>query len=70
MNKSYHAIGKQGKVNQQELAGFLARGRQFLMPIVDLIEQCRLARDEPIDVTGRAAIEAVLSAAADRRARR
>jgi hypothetical protein len=34
------------------------------MPMVDLIEQCQLACDELIDVTGRAAIEAVLSAAA------
>ena len=36
MKKSYHTIGKQGKVNQQELAGFLARNGQFLMPMVDL----------------------------------
>ena len=64
MKKSYHTIGKQGKVNEQELAGFLARSGQFLMPMVDLIEQCRLACDELIDVTGRAAIEAVLQLSA------
>ena len=64
MKKSYHTIGKQGKVNQQELAGFLARSGQFLLPMVDLIEQCRLACDELIDVTGRAAIEAVLQLSA------
>jgi transposase-like protein len=51
-------------VNQQELAGFLARSGQFLLPMVDLIEQCRLACDELIDVTGRAAIEAVLQLSA------
>jgi hypothetical protein len=54
---SYHSIGKQGKVNEKELAGFLARSGQFLLPMVDLIEQCRMACDELIDVTGRAAIE-------------
>lgn len=64
MKKSYHTIGKQGKVNQQELAGYLARSGQFLLPMVDLIEQCRLACDELIDVTGRAAIQAVLQLSA------
>ena len=68
MKKSYHTIGKQGKVNQQELAGFLARNGQFLMPMVDLIEQCRLACDELIEVTGRAAIEAVLQLSASQAA--
>lgn len=64
MRKSYHTIGKQGKVNEQELVGFLARQGQFLLPMVDLIEQCRLACDELIDVTGRAAIQAVLQLSA------
>ena len=68
MKKSYHTIGKQGKVNQQELAGFLARNGQFLMPMVDLIEQCRWACDELIDVTGRATIEAVLQLSASQAA--
>ena len=57
MKTSYHSIGKQGKVNEKELAGFLARSGQFLLPMVDLIEQCRMACDELIDVTGLAAIE-------------
>jgi putative transposase len=68
VKKSYHTIGKQGKVNQQELAGYLARSGQFLMPMVDLIEQCRLACDELIDVTGRAAVEAVLRLSASQAA--
>jgi putative transposase len=65
---SYHTIGKQGKVNEQELAGYLARSGQILLPMVDLIEQCRLACDELIDVTGRAAIEAVLQLSANQAA--
>ena len=68
MKKSYHTIGKQGKVNEQKLAGFLANNRQVLLPMVDLIEQCQLACDELIDVTGRAAIEAVLQLSASQAA--
>ena len=68
MKTSYHTIGKQGKVNEKELAGFLARSGQLLLPMVDLIEQCRMACDELIDVTGRAAIEAVLQLSASQAA--
>ena len=70
MKKSYHTIGKQGKVNEQELAGFLAKNGQGLLPMVDLIEQCQLACDELIDVTGRAAIQAVLQLSATQAAGR
>jgi hypothetical protein len=68
VKQSYHTIGKQKKVNQQELAGYLARSGQILLPMVDLVEQCRLACDELIDVTGRAAIEAVLQLSANQAA--
>lgn len=39
MKKSYHAIGKQGKVDEQELTGFLVKNGRALLPMVDLIEQ-------------------------------
>jgi len=64
VRKSYHTIRKQGKVNEQELASFLAKNGQALLPMVDLIEQCQVACDELIDVTGRAAIQAVLQLSA------
>jgi putative transposase len=64
VKKSYHTIRKQGKVNEQQLAAHLAKQGQFLLPMVDLIEQCRMACDELIDVTGRAAIQAVLQLSA------
>lgn len=64
MKKSYHTIGRQGKVNAQELTEFLSKNGQFVLPMVDLIEQCQLACDELIDVTGRAAIQAVLQLSA------
>ena len=52
MKKTYHTIGKQGKVNEQELATFLTKNGQGLLPMVDLIEQSRMACDQLIDVTG------------------
>ena len=64
MKKAYRTIRKQGKTNEQELAGFLAKSGQALLPMVDLIEQCQVACDELIDVTGRAAIQAVLQLSA------
>ena len=64
MKKSYHTIGKQGKANEQELAEFLSKNGQGLLPMVDLIAQCQMACDELIDVTGRAAIQAVLQLSA------
>lgn len=64
MKKRYHTIGKQGKANEQRLAGFLSKNGQGLLPMVELIEQCQMACDELIDVTGRAAIQAVLQLSA------
>lgn len=64
MKKAYRTIGKQGKVNEQELIGFLVKNGQGLLPMVDLIEQCQVACNELIDVTGRAAIQAVLQLSA------
>ncbi len=60
MKISDHTIDTHGKANGQELAGFLARSRQFLLPLADLIVKCGLDCIELIDVTGRAATEAVL----------
>jgi putative transposase len=64
VKRNYHTINKQGKANQGKLADFLSKGGQWLLPMVDLIEQCRMACDELIDVTGRAAIQAVLELSA------
>ena len=64
MKRSYHTINKQGKANEKKLAEFFSKGGQLLLPMVDLIEQCQMACDELIDVTGRAAIQAVLGLSA------
>jgi len=64
VKRSYHTINKQGKANEKKLAEFLCKGGQLLLPMVDLIEQCQMACDDLIDVTGRAAIQAVLGLSA------
>jgi transposase-like protein len=50
--------------DKRQLSEFLIREGQFLLPMVKLIEQAELAIDDLIDVTGRAAIEAVLELSA------
>ena len=65
MKKSYHTISTQGQTNSKRLAEFLSRHGQGLLPMVDLIEQSRLAVDELINIAGRATIEAVLQLSAE-----
>lgn len=55
-------------VDKRQLSEFLMREGQFLLPMVKLIEQSERAIDELIDVTGRAAIEAVLELSAREKA--
>ncbi len=43
MKKPYHTIRKQGKFNRKELATFLTKNGQGLLPMVDLITQCQMA---------------------------
>ena len=65
MKKSYHTITTKGPTNARRLAEFFSRNGQGLLPLVDLIEQSRLAVDELIDVAGRATIETVLQLSAE-----
>lgn len=65
MKRNYHSITKIGQTNEGKLAEFLSRNGQALLPMVDLIEQSRLAVDELIDVAGRATIETVLELSAE-----
>ena len=65
MRRSYHTITRKGQANERRLTEFFSRNGQILLPMVDLIEQSRLAVDELIDVAGRATIEAVLQLSAE-----
>jgi putative transposase len=48
------------KVDNKKLTEFLCQEGQLLLPLVELVTHTEIALDEVIDVTGRAAIEAVL----------
>jgi putative transposase len=61
VERPYHTIEKK---DTQALAYSLIRNGQALLPMVELIEQSRVAVDELIDVLGRASIEAVLQLSA------
>jgi hypothetical protein len=65
LKKSYHTIPTKGATNARRLAEFFSHNGQGLLPMVDLIEQSRLAVDERIDVAGRATIEAILQLSAE-----
>jgi putative transposase len=64
VKRSYHTTDKQGKVGEQKLTEFLVHNGQALLPMLELIEQSRMAVDELIDVMGRASIESVLQLSA------
>jgi putative transposase len=64
VKRSYHTIDKQGKVGERKLTEFLVCNGQALLPMLELVEQSRMAIDELIDVMGRASIEAVLKLSA------
>ena len=63
MKRSYHTT--KGPTNARRLAEFFSCNGQGLLPMVDLIEQSRLAVDELIDIAGRATIETVLQLSAE-----
>jgi transposase-like protein len=64
VRRSYHTVDKQGSVGERKLAEFLVRNGQALLPMMELIEQSRMAIDELIDVMGRASVEAILGLSA------
>jgi len=43
VRRRYHTIDKQGKAGERELAAFLVRNGQTLLPMLELIEQSRLS---------------------------
>ena len=59
--QTYQIIGKK---DSKKLAQFLHKEGQLLLPMLELITQAEMAVDELIDLTGRAAIEAVLTLSA------
>lgn len=62
MQKTEYQIISQN--DSKKLTQFLCKEGQLLLPMVELITQAEMAIDELIEVTGRAAIEAVLTLSA------
>ena len=61
MNQVYQIVDRN---DSRELSRLLSQDGQFLLPMVDLIEQAQVVVEEFIDVVGRAALEAVLEVSA------
>ena len=53
MKRSYHTLANRGKMNERQLAAYLSKNGQQLLPMVELIEQSHLAIEELIDAVGR-----------------
>src|SRR5258707_9119197 len=63
MPQRYHVVSTQdtrSAFNSRDVAQFLSKAGQFLLPILDLIDHAESAIDDLIDFMGRATIEAVL----------
>lgn len=65
MAERYQIVSADANLNSKELARFLVKEGQLLLPMLELIEQAECAIDELIDVMGRATIEAVLRMSAE-----
>ena len=62
MKRTYEVAAR---VDKRAVRESLKREGQFLLPIVELVEQTELAIDEVVQVRGRATIEAVLEMSAE-----
>ena len=63
MPQRYHVVSTQdtsSALDSRDLARFLAKDGQLLLPVLDLIENAQAAVDDLIEVMGRATIGAVL----------
>ena len=60
MKRTYQVVTKPSTLSSRELAEFLSKDGQLLLPLVELLERGEKAIDEVIDVMGRATVEAVL----------
>jgi putative transposase len=65
MRGTYRVSDRGSRTSSRELARFLAKEGQLLLPMVDLIEQAECAVDDLVDVMGRATIEAILRMSAE-----
>lgn len=65
MRRSYHTLDTQTNASEEELASFLRKNGQQLLPMVDLITQSRVAINALIDSVGRAMLGTLLEVSAE-----
>ena len=65
MKRNYHVIDQQDKKAERELEQFCQANGQLLLPLVELMEQARLAVDQVIEQVGRKTIETILVLSAE-----
>ncbi len=64
MKKANRKLNRVKGTEERKVVEFFVRNGQFLLPMVELIEESSQAVDELIDVVGRSAVEAVLQLSA------
>ena len=65
MSERYQIVSADANLDSKDLATFLAKEGQLLLPMLDLVEQAQCAIDDLVDVMGRATIEAILQMSAE-----
>ena len=65
MKKRHRIVPRTSTPNSRDLADWLAKDGQLLIPLVELLEKGERAIDQVIDVMGWATVEAVLQMSAE-----
>ena len=64
MKRSYHVVGVDSKKAAKRMEAFCRANGQLVLPLVELIEQARLAVDTLLEEAGRGVIETILELSA------
>lgn len=65
MARNYHTLRAGSTASEKQLNTFLMKNGQQLLPMVQLIEQSRVAIDELVDTIGRVTIDTILEMSAE-----
>lgn len=65
MARNYHTLRAGSAASEKQLHTFLMKNGQQLLPMVQLIEQSRVAIDELVDTIGRVTIDTILEMSAE-----
>lgn len=70
MKQTYHIVRRDAQASAAIVEEFTRANGQFLLPLLDLIREARIAVDRVIDEVGRKTIETVLTLSAEQVASR